>query len=258
MDVQDGVLTHCSQGKYLDSGSSGIIELLPNGLVLKSPWPGEQEQECQEDIKLEAHAYQRLTQRFGAHKRLTKFIEYDEVQHTITMEYVAHGSLRKYLKAYGGHISQAQRYAWILEMADGMDLLHSANIVHCDFGPQNLLLDQNLEIKVADFACCSMDGAPSLAGGATRYYPPRSSWRAPLTVQHDLFALGSCIYEVLTNQAPFQDIPSPCVQNLYRLKQFPDLTGLDLGDVIRDCWLFRAQSANYIYRRVQAAIPTRV
>lgn len=163
-----------AKGEYIDGGVSGVVELLPNGYVVKSPWNGWwEEEECREDMAREARCIPKAPRLFGAHKRFIKFISYDQADYSITMEYMVNGTLRTYIEAYDDLISQEQRHQWVLAMAEGMDMLHSANIVHCDFSPRNMLLDENLELKVADFGCVSMDGSKSSAGGSVRFYPPR-------------------------------------------------------------------------------------
>ncbi len=73
----------------------------------------------------------------------------------------------------------------------------------------------------------------------------------------DLFALGSSIYEVLTGKPPYMDLGTQEIQTLYSLQQFPDLVGLDMRDVIRDCWLLQARSAREVHRRISEVILTR-
>ncbi|KXS94366.1 hypothetical protein AC578_2525 [Pseudocercospora eumusae] len=75
-----------AKGKLIDGGVSGIVELLQNGDIIKSPWPDDKE--CQEDMAREARTYQRLSESFGAHKRFVKLLSYDETEYAITMEYM--------------------------------------------------------------------------------------------------------------------------------------------------------------------------
>ncbi|KAK5687868.1 hypothetical protein LTR17_026699 [Elasticomyces elasticus] len=147
-----------AKGNFVDAGVSGIVELLPNGHIIKSPWSGWQEEERREDMAQEARAYQRLFADFGAHKRFVKLISYSETIYAITVEYMVNGTLLAYLEAHNDRISQDQRHRWIQAMAEGMQMLRSANIVHCDFSPRNMLLDEGLELKVA---LCCLPGAPS-------------------------------------------------------------------------------------------------
>ena len=247
-----------AKGKLIDGGVSGIVELLPNGDVVKSPWPGWwQEKECREDMAREALVYQRLFDYFGAHKRFVKLISYDETEYAITMEYMMNGTLRAYIETHNDRISQDQRHQWIQAMAEGMEMLHSASIVHCDFSPRNMLLDETLELKVADFGCVSMDSSKSSGGGSVRFYAPRVLSRERFEVDDDLFALGSSIFEVLTGKPPYVDLETRRVQSLYGLQQFPDLVGLDMGDIISDCWLFQAGSAQEVHQRILSVVPVR-
>ena len=64
------------------------------------------------------------------------------------------------------------------------------------------------------------------------------------------------MYEVFTGKIPFEDISSDQVRSLHDLRQFADLTGLDMADIIRDCWLAKARSAKAVYQRVLAAMRT--
>ena len=45
-----------ANGQLVGAGLSGIVELLPNGHAVKSPWPGEDGLESQEEFRLEARA----------------------------------------------------------------------------------------------------------------------------------------------------------------------------------------------------------
>jgi len=148
--------------------------------------------------------------------------------------------------------------SWVLALAESMQMLHAANVVHCDFSPRNMLLDQDLEVKVADFGCVSIDGSRTSGGGSVRFYLPGLNDRELIQCDEDLFALGSCIYEVLTGKPPYHDLGTRQIQDLYSLQQFPDILGLAMRDIIRDCWLFRAQSAQIIYERIQGFIQMQV
>lgn len=239
-----------AKGQLIGGGLSGIVELLPTGYALKSPWPGEDGLESQQDIRTEAQIYERLSSQLGICNRFIRMVAFDQDRLTLTMEYMVNGTLREYLRSRKGEISQQQRHWWIQAMAEGMELLHALGILHCDLTPHNMFLDDKLQLKIGDFGCSSIDGSASPAGTNTRFYPPRSSWSSPITPSDDLFALGSCMYEILTGAAPFKETPSPQVRTLMMLQQFPDLTGLYYGSIIRDCWLLQAHSAKSVRSRI--------
>lgn len=241
-----------SKGKLLGGGASGIVELTDDGYAVKTPWPGKDGLDSQDDVRFEARVYERIRERLGDSPRFVKIFAFDQDQLTLTMEYMANGTLRDYLRSNAEGITRRQRYLWVRAMAEGLDLLHALDIVHCDLTPHNMLLDDKLELKIADFGCSSIDGSNSMAGTNPRFYPPRLCYKTPVSKSDDLFALGSCIYEILTGSAPFDDIPSAQACTLTRVHQFPDLVGLEFKDSIRDCWLGCAESANHVlYRLLQ-------
>ncbi len=225
-----------AKGTYISSGSSGIVERLKDGSVLKSPRPDE-ERSCI-DIEMEARIYRLL----GPHDRLVAMLGYSPTG--LVLEYMENGNVREYLMEHK-HVTMEQRLRWAQEAAEGLQLLHSHGIIHCDTKPRNFLLDTALSLKIVDFSGSSFAGCTSYACESTRYYLPRD-WREPSTVATDLFALGSAIYEILTGNKPYEELPSHEVERLYQEKDFPDVSGLPCGDVIRKCWLCEFDSAQQV------------
>ncbi|KAI7161786.1 hypothetical protein KC349_g2492 [Hortaea werneckii] len=242
----------------LGAGLSGIVELRSDGLVLKSPWTDWRAQQSQADLEREARAHFKLQQNLTKdeyERRFIQLISYNPDDSTLTIEYAANGTLRDYLQkqAHVGQTDKLQRYSWILAMAEGLAMLHTQGIIHCDFTPNNMLLDHRMELKITDFGCSSIDGSWSPGTAGARFDPCNGHWSTPVTNQDDLFALGSSIFEILTSQRPYDDISSDQIRLLHRQRQFEDLTGLDMADIILDCWLLRAHSAENVYQRVLAA-----
>lgn len=157
-----------SKGETISGGASGIVERLPTGDVVKTPWPGLHAAHCRRDMTTEANIYKRL----GPHPRLVKMIDWNPDDCCLTMEYMSNGCLKDYLRAHNEEISTLQRLQWIQEAAEGLQLLHSANIIHCDVEPKNFLLDADLGLRIADFSGSSLDGLQALACAGTRFEPP--------------------------------------------------------------------------------------
>src|SRR5450432_1780361 len=125
------------------------------------------------------------------------------------------GCLKDYLYAHNDRISLPQRFRWAKETVEGLQLLHSTNVIHCDLDPKNLLLDADLGLKIADFSGSSLEGSKASACVGTRFLQPEFNWRKPPTIQQDLFSLGSTIYSIMTGHAPFEELQSNEVQQLY-------------------------------------------
>jgi len=162
-----------------------------------------------------------------------------------------HGCLKDYLSTYNDKIPTRQRLQWVREAAEGLQLLHSANVIHCDVEPRNFLLDAELSLKIADFSGSSLKGSQASACVGTRFLPPNFNWCSLPTVQQDLYSFGSTIYNIMTGKPPFQELPSDKVRELYKGYQFPDVTGLLCGEIIERCWRCEIASAQEISKFIQ-------
>jgi serine/threonine protein kinase len=103
------------------------------------------------------------------------------------MEYMPNGNLKDYLCQHHNEITLKQRLQWACEAAEGLQYLHSHNVVWCDMRPRNMLLDADLSLKVADFGGSSLNGSKSLICGGTRYYVD-DVWKGPTAPRMDHFA----------------------------------------------------------------------
>jgi serine/threonine protein kinase len=167
------------------------------------------------------------------------------------MEYMPNGTLKDFLLANNDTVSIRQRLQWAQEAAEGLQLLHVANVIHCDVEPKNFLLDANLGLKIADFSGSSLEGSRASACTGKRFSPPDFDWRRQPTVQDDLSGLGSTIYCIMTGQHPFQELLSDEVEDNYRAYNFPDVTNVACGSIIKRCWHSEVASAQEIYNLIQ-------
>ncbi|KAL5331831.1 hypothetical protein ACEPPN_001369 [Leptodophora sp. 'Broadleaf-Isolate-01'] len=97
--VEYGVIE--SKGETISGGAPGLVERLPSGDVVKSPWPGSRAADCRRDMRTENQIYKRL----GPHPRLVRMINWDPDECSLTMEYMSNGCLQDYLLAHNDKIS---------------------------------------------------------------------------------------------------------------------------------------------------------
>ncbi|MGO9829467.1 MAG: serine/threonine protein kinase [Myxococcaceae bacterium] len=104
----------------------------------------------------------------------------------------------------------------ISKLCEGLDYAHrkkdsygrDLNIVHRDVSPQNVLISFEGEVKVIDFGIAKAAGkvTKTQAGilkGKFGYMSPEQIRGLPLDRRSDVFAIGVCLYELLTGERLF-------------------------------------------------------
>lgn len=180
-------------------------------------------------IERERQIYMRL-ERHGTHDGILSY-HGDVGDAGIRLEYACNHDLKSYIETHGCRQDVALR--WIIQLAEALEFVHSAGIIHGDLTTANVFLDGELDVKLADFAGSSIDSLPLLVA-----ITPSSEYPGNLlSVQGDLFAFGSLAYELLTGERPYATLSEAQIQARYQQRDFPDVTSLgSIGHVIRSCW----------------------
>ncbi|RSL95561.1 hypothetical protein CDV31_013835 [Fusarium ambrosium] len=206
-------------------GTTGLVVLdRSTRTVIKTPL----DQENAALISREQQIYERLNEK-GGHRGLLNYLGTFEAG--IRLEYASNHNLRSVNKEK--QISEKQRISWAIQIVEAIDFIHTAGIIHGDLTCANVL-DEDFNAKLADFAGSSIDGSPLLVGITPSHESPGSL----LSIQGDLFAFGSILYEILTTQVPYDGKDDDEIQSLYMSGVFPDTSSLGaMGYIIRKCWL---------------------
>ena len=125
----------------------------------------------------------------------------------IVMEYLPGGSLADRLAAEGAQ-PPGRALEWLRQTAAALDAAHAAGIVHRDVKPANLLLDDEGDVRVADFGIAIAVGLDSFTAagtvlGTAGYLAPEQAQGAQATSASDRYALAVVAFELLTGSRPF-------------------------------------------------------
>ena len=163
----------------------------------------------------------------------------------IHVPYLRQGNVRQYLQTHS--LDAQTRDRWIGSAIDAIITIHTYGIIHSDISARNFLVDDDLSIKLCDFAGSGINDLESLVGEESAYH---SSPSLPRTFQTDIFALGSLIYEISTGIRPFADIDDDEIEKRYTAQHFPSLRGVFYHDVISKCWRSQYRSVEALKRDI--------
>lgn len=133
----------------------------------------------------------------------------DEDTCYIVMEYIEGGeTLKKYCTPE--NLLPVEKVVEIIfKCAKALDYAHRQGVVHRDIKPPNILVTEDLDIKIGDFSIAhinkpdSTETQPVGMMGSPRYMSPEQLKEDFVTNQSDLFSLGIVMYELLTGKHPF-------------------------------------------------------
>lgn len=126
------------------------------------------------------------------------------------IEYAHNGDLLNHIQCLGGPVSSAWCKIWMYQLCDAVSYLHQLNIIHRDLKLENLLLDSNNNIKIADFGfSCDISTSQSLSEtycGSKAYAPPEILLGQPYDPKKaDVWAIGVILFIFLTGNMPFKE-----------------------------------------------------
>lgn len=132
----------------------------------------------------------------------------------IVMELVNGGELLGKLRNAKNGLDEEDARRYFQQLIQGLDYCHHQGIAHRDLKPQNLLLDDNDNIKIADFGLANIqevNGGAVLKTtcGSPQYVAPEvvnvEEGRRYNGHQADVWSCGVILFQMLSGRLPFDD-----------------------------------------------------
>lgn len=126
----------------------------------------------------------------------------------IVMEYVEGKTLKQLLKRRGS-LTLSEAIDILVQLTDGMTHAHDSYIIHRDLKPQNIMIQDDGQIKITDFGIAMALNSTQLTQtnsvmGSVHYLPPEQASGKGSTTKSDIYSMGIIFYELLTGKLPFK------------------------------------------------------
>nr|GEU98093.1 serine/threonine-protein kinase HT1-like [Tanacetum cinerariifolium] len=163
----------------------------------------------------------------------------------VVVEYLPGGTLKKYLiRNSRKKLSFKIVIQLALDLSRGLSYLHSKKIVHRDVKTENMLLDLNRTLKIADFGVARVEAQNprDMTGetGTLGYMAPEVLDGKPYNRKCDVYSFGICLWEVYCCDMPYADLSFAEVSSaVVRQNLRPDIPKCcpsAFASILKKCW----------------------
>lgn len=137
----------------------------------------------------------------------------------LVMEHVRGMGLDRYLERLDEPLSFQEAWKLMLPVLDGLEKVHEKGIIHRDFNPSNLMMQENGTLKMIDFGAARgyLDTEKTMTVLVKRGYAPPEQYlrHGPQGPWTDLYAVCATLYEMVTGVRPQPSIERMQKDQLY-------------------------------------------
>ncbi|WP_438317474.1 Stk1 family PASTA domain-containing Ser/Thr kinase [Sporosarcina sp. FA9] len=127
--------------------------------------------------------------------------------HYLVMEYIEGQTLKEYITS-NGPMAPEDAVPIMRQLVSAISNAHYNGIVHRDVKPQNILMDDEGNVKITDFGIAMALSATAHTKtnsvlGTVHYLSPEQARGGMATKKSDIYSVGIVFYELLTGKLPF-------------------------------------------------------
>ena len=189
----------------------------------KGDWTASQSKQIQNEIEALRQIKDKHVLQLLAYNLNAKYPQKDGLiipSVLLVLEYLPGGELFDILY-YTSALSEKIARTYFKQLMEGMEACHEAGICHRDIKPQNLLLDANFQLKIADFGLAKVFEKDEDAlmrtfyVGTRGYQSPEILKKKEYTTACDVFSCGVVLFILLAGYPPFEAATPKCRWYVY-------------------------------------------
>ena len=151
--------------------------------------------------------------------------------HYIVMEYVSGKPLKKMIQQRGALLTE-EAIDIMIQLTSATAEAHRRGIIHRDIKPQNVIVKSDGSIKMLDFGIALAKGSMQLTQannvmGSVHYLAPELAKGQSASPQSDIYALGICLFEMLTGDVPFKAEQAVQVALMHMHNDMPEVRSIN-------------------------------
>lgn len=160
---------------------------------------------------------------------------FDGDNYLMISEYLENGSLFDHLHRMDTFLEEDLIFQMIMSILRAMNYTHSKGVLHCDLKSSNILIDQNWNIKVADFGLSkkiinfNVEDERKGKVGTPNWMAPEICRGEKNTEASDVYSFGLIVWEMVTRKIPFEEYSYAQIMGLVGYSQKINL------DIPSDC-----------------------
>jgi eukaryotic-like serine/threonine-protein kinase len=126
----------------------------------------------------------------------------------ITMEFVPGEDLKRFIRKTG-QLGAGRAVSVAKQVCEGLAEAHRLGVVHRDLKPQNIMVDEDGNVRIMDFGIARSVKVKGITGagvmiGTPEYMSPEQVEGKEVDQRSDIYSLGIILYEMLTGRVPFE------------------------------------------------------
>ncbi|KAF2805396.1 kinase-like protein [Mytilinidion resinicola] len=167
----------------------------------------------------ELHFFEReklIYQRLGRdHNGIVRY--FGILENAIILQFASQTSIRQYV-ARQKHVPLSLRLRWVEQLFDAVRFIHSRSVLHGDISCNNVFLDDNLDVKLGDFAGSAIDDLPPPLSHHTTHQLPAED----TPNRNESFAPEQTSYNKKTSAKPKKELNNHQKSPTYHQTPYPN------------------------------------